>query len=409
MASTGAPPPGPPEPTIPIENGRQIAMIVTSTLAIIVPTALVGLRFWAGRIANRRLDASDACIFAALVFTIGLHVDMYVMVLLGGFGFHVVDIIQRFGMDTLVLFLKGILAFPIIWNFTICFSKLSVLFMYASVIPAQAMITSCRVVGLFIILWNTGGILGALLLCRPFAFNWDKTMSGTCGDQRLFYIWLGGINVVVEAVILLMPVPFIYGLQMETFKKLVVIGLFSVGWMTCAVTIYRQATLPHLYFEDMTYTGVLATIFTGIEPSVALSLACVPFLRPLTRAHRRQQQQHGKAGAGHSTGSDGSQYGGSTLRSGGGKSKAPPSGLGGNRAPFKELTDDSSEIQLQPLGSDQLKYEAEVSRQEREEEEHDDDEEREKGRGPQTSGELTAGAIVVKKSWNVVPGTRPGS
>ncbi|KAK4121770.1 hypothetical protein N657DRAFT_576470 [Parathielavia appendiculata] len=390
MTSTGAPPPRPLETTIPIENGRQIAMIVTSTLAIIVPTVLVGLRFWAGHITNRRLDASDACIVAALFFTIGLHVDMYIMVLLGGFGFHGFDIIQRFGMDTLVLFLKGILAFPIIWNFTICFSKLSVLFMYASVIPAQAMITACRVVGLFIILWNVGGILGALFLCRPFAFNWDKTMDGTCGDQRLFYIWLGGINVVVEAVILLMPVPFIYRLQMETFKKLVVIGLFSVGWMTCAVTIYRQATLPHLYFEDMTYTGVLATIFTGIEPSVALSLACVPFLRPLTRVNKYNTK------SGHSTGSENSQYGGSTLRSGG-RNKVP-SALSGNRAPFKELHDDSSEIQLQPLGSDSLKYEAEVSQ------EHEQE-----GRKPPTSAESAAGAIVVKKSWNVVPGTRPGS
>lgn len=224
--------PRPLETTIPIENGRQVGIIVTSALSIAVPTILVGLRFWARCIVlHRSLDASDLCIFAALIFTIGLHIDMYVMVLLGGFGFHGVDIVQRFGMDTLVLFLKAILAFPIIWNFTICFSKLSVLLMYTTVIPVRRMIIACRVVGLFIILWNTGGILGALLLCRPFALNWDKTLPGTCGDNRLFYMWLGAINVVAEATILLLPVPFLYRLQMKTYKKLVVIGLFSVGWM----------------------------------------------------------------------------------------------------------------------------------------------------------------------------------
>ncbi len=229
MSSTEAPPRL--ETTIPIENGNQVAMLVTSAFAIIIPSILVGLRFWAGRIVNRRLDASDLCIFAALIFTIGLHIDMYIMVLLGGFGFHGIDIVTRFGMDTLVLFLKGILAFPIIWNFTICFSKLSVLFMYTTVIPIRKMVLMCRAVGLLIILWNTGGVLGALLLCRPIALNWDKTIEGTCGDNRLFYIWLGGINVVVEAVILLLPMPFIFRLQMKTFKKLVVVGLFSVGWM----------------------------------------------------------------------------------------------------------------------------------------------------------------------------------
>ena len=229
MSSTEAPPRL--ETTIPIENGNQVAMLVTSAFAIIIPSILVGLRFWAGRIVNRRLDASDLCIFAALIFTIGLHIDMYIMVLLGGFGFHGIDIVTRFGMDTLVLFLKGILAFPIIWNFTICFSKLSVLFMYTAVIPIRKMVLMCRAAGLLIILWNTGGVLGALLLCRPIALNWDKTIEGTCGDNRLFYIWLGGINVVVEAVILLLPMPFIFRLQMKTFKKLVVVGLFSVGWM----------------------------------------------------------------------------------------------------------------------------------------------------------------------------------
>ncbi|KAL2139585.1 hypothetical protein VTI28DRAFT_4957 [Corynascus sepedonium] len=372
MASTGsAPPPQPVETSIPIENSRQVAMLVTSAFSMIIPTILVGLRFWAGHKIRRRLDASDACIVMALIFTIGLHIDMYIMVLLGGFGFHGTDIVQRFGMDTLVLFLKGILAFPIIWNITICFSKLSVLFMYASVIPVRKMILACRAVGLFIILWNTGGVLGALLLCRPIALNWDKTRTdGTCGDNRLFYIWLGIINVIVEAVILLMPVPFIYNLQMKLFKKLVVIGLFSIGWMTCAVTIYRQATLPHLYFEDMTYTGVLATIFTGIEPSIALSLACVPFLRPLLRRGNKLM----------STGHD-SQYasGGSTLRSRQGLSSRP----------FKELNDDSSETQLQPLGPDSLKYEAEVSNQ-----------------GPRQPVNTSGGAIVVNKQWNVVTGTR---
>lgn len=233
MDGTSQAPPRPLETTIPIENGNQVAMLVTSTLAIAVTTLLVGLRFWAGTLVHRRLDASDLCIFAALVFNIGLHVDMYIMVLLGGFGFHGYDIVQRFGMDTLVLFLKGILAFPIIWNITICFSKLSVLFMYVTVIPVRRMIIACRVVGLFIVLWNTGGVLGALLLCRPISLNWDKSgaVEGSCGDNRLFYIWLGIINVIAEAVILLLPLPFLYNLQMKLFKKLVVIGLFSVGWL----------------------------------------------------------------------------------------------------------------------------------------------------------------------------------
>ncbi len=123
----------------------------------------------------------------------------------------------------------------------------------------------------------------------------------------------------------------------------------------------------------MTYTGVLATIFTGIEPSVALSLACVPFLRPLIR---------GKKTAG--SGTDNSQYASSTLRN---------TGLSetGRSRKFKELQDDSSEIQLRPMGSDSPKYEADISQVEE--------------KLPSESG----GAILVKKGWTVVSGSRPES
>jgi hypothetical protein len=119
----------------------------------------------------------------------------------------------------------------------------------------------------------------------------------------------------------------------------------------------------------MTYTGVLATVFTGIEPAVALSLACVPFLRPLLRGTRM------------GTGTD-SQYASTTLRS---KDLAS----NGNRA-FKELNDDSSEIQLRPMEGEQLKYEAEVGQEQK-----------------QGQGAKSEGAILVKKHWDVV--SKPGS
>jgi hypothetical protein len=50
---------------------------------------------------------------------------------------------------------------------------------------------------------------------------------------------------------------------------------------TWAITIYRQTLLPGLDFMDMTYTGVLATLLSGLEPAVAIVLACIPLMRPL--------------------------------------------------------------------------------------------------------------------------------
>lgn len=113
----------------------------------------------------------------------------------------------------------------------------------------------------------------------------------------------------------------------------------------------------------MTYTGVLATIFTGIEPAVALSLACVPFLRPLVKG-RNDQTQSSTPSASRMVRSTGKSAGGS--------------------GPFKELSDDSSELQLHPMGGECIDYEAEVSS------------------GRQQTGGGSKGSVTVRKEWNIV-------
>lgn len=87
--------------------------------------------------------------------------------------------------------------------------------------------------------------------------------------------------------------------------------------------------LPELDFTDMTWSGLLATLFSGLEPSVAISLACVPFLRPLF-------------GTNEATPPPTKYYlpDGSNQFSKGNRS--------GNDRPFEEL-DDASDIQLQPV------------------------------------------------------------
>lgn len=59
---------------------------------------------------------------------------------------------------------------------------------------------------------------------------------------------------------------------------------------TWVITIYRQTTLPGLDFTNMTHDGVLATLLSGLEPSVAIVLACIPLLRPLFGPSRKLRE-----------------------------------------------------------------------------------------------------------------------
>lgn len=52
--------------TIPIENGRQLSIVIASSISISIAVIAVGLRLAAKRIRNR-VDGSDWCIVVACV------------------------------------------------------------------------------------------------------------------------------------------------------------------------------------------------------------------------------------------------------------------------------------------------------------------------------------------------------
>ncbi|RYN43824.1 hypothetical protein AA0112_g238 [Alternaria arborescens] len=154
---------------------------------------------------------------------------------------------------------------------------------------------------------------------------------------------MGIVNLITDAVIIALPMPYLYKLRIAWRRKLAVMALLSIGVGTWAITIYRQTLLPNLDFTDMTYEGVLATILSGLEPAVAIVLACIPLMRPLFSNTRN---------AANSSFS----YGSSTHTSLFSKKGGRAHGLDPT-ATFSELMDDndaSSQIELQPIKASQI-------------------------------------------------------
>ncbi|KAF1942905.1 hypothetical protein EJ02DRAFT_421705 [Clathrospora elynae] len=279
--------------TIPvaIQNAKHIGVLITSSMSILIATVSVGLRLIAKCIGNR-IDYSDYCIVAALLWNTALHACAMVLVTHGGFGLHVMEIYQRFGPDKATFF-KGLMSFAMLWNATVCFSKLSVLLMYTALIPTPSMIKWARSIGALIVSWEICNIITALLICRPLAKIWDFKLLGTCGSQPDFYFAMGLINLITDAMIIILPMPYLYRLRLAWGKKLLAMFLLSIGVATWTITIYRQILLPRLNCADMTHRGVLATILSGIEPALEIALACIPLMRPLFKTRPRTNDGSG--------------------------------------------------------------------------------------------------------------------
>ncbi|KAK7711929.1 hypothetical protein SLS64_005200 [Diaporthe eres] len=54
-----------------------------------------------------------------------------------------------------------------------------------------------------------------------------------------------------------------------------------MGFLTCVTSVIRLVCLTHMDFTDLPYSFTLASIFGGLEPSMAVTLACIPLFRPL--------------------------------------------------------------------------------------------------------------------------------
>lgn len=85
----------------------------------------------------------------------------------------------------------------------------------------------------------------------------------------------------------------------------------------------------------MPYSGVLATLLSGLEPAVAIVLACIPLMRPLF-------------GRSLKTGSSGYSSGENSvgLHS---KQRSPNKNPKGQFSELVDDVDDSSQVRLQPI------------------------------------------------------------
>lgn len=121
------------------------------------------------------------------------------------------------------------MSFALLWNATVCFSKLSVLMMYTLLIPIPSLIRSAHIIGTLIVVWNFSDIIAGFLICRPIAKNWEPSLPGTCGSQPAFYFAMGMINLVTDAIIIALPIPYLLRLRLALRKKIFAIALLSVG------------------------------------------------------------------------------------------------------------------------------------------------------------------------------------
>lgn len=128
---------------------------------------------------------------------------------------------------------------------TTILAKVILCFFYYRLSPAtwyrySVWITGIICAGSLIAIW-----FAVLFSCNPVSASWDARIAAgaKCIDRPPIYVTQAAFGSVTDFMLLVLPIPTLTGLQIDTRKKLGLIGLFSIGSITLVTSIVRLVLL----------------------------------------------------------------------------------------------------------------------------------------------------------------------
>ncbi|KAI9846164.1 MAG: hypothetical protein M1837_004278 [Sclerophora amabilis] len=191
----------------------------------------------------------------------------------------------------------------------ICFTKLSILFLYNRIfIHVRFRRINFSVVG-FVFAYSVAFLFLTIFQCVPIRRSWDKTTPGTCVSNAAQWFSFAIINIISDVIIIALPLPMIQQLHLPRNQKIALSIVFMFGIFVCMTSIMRMVAMRSgVRSTDPTYGTVEATKWTDIELNTGIICACLPALKaPLTRPFPRLFSG-GSGLATHKTGLSGTTY-----------------------------------------------------------------------------------------------------
>ncbi|KAL8837755.1 MAG: hypothetical protein Q9170_002406 [Blastenia crenularia] len=195
------------------------------------------------------------------------------------------------------IFQKVVYATSLTTVLTFGFTKLAVLLFYQRIFQGRWIQTAVWFMVGIDFIWTVGFFFSNLLQCYPIKVNWTGigNINGYCVNTNTLLIAQSWSDITTDIVILALPLPCIWALQMSVRRKLAVCGIFLLGALTVGAGIAKIAIFYRVLNQaqagpddpallaalDISYGQTPLVYWPFIESSVGIIGACLPLLRPL--------------------------------------------------------------------------------------------------------------------------------
>lgn len=217
-----------------------------ATLPVPFATLAVILRF-VSRKSSQKVGSDDWCMLFALILYYGLYISLVIWAPIGKVGFPQQDLSYEQVED----FLKLFFCVQIFYAWVGPAIKISFLLLYRRIFVVKWFMRITLVVATLVIIWCISVTLTVIFECRPVGSYWQPLLQQHCIDSQKFY-WANGIsNLLLDVMILCLPIPMIWKLQMSMRSKISLTGVFALGAFICVASILRITYLWFIVFDNV--------------------------------------------------------------------------------------------------------------------------------------------------------------
>ncbi|KAF2853080.1 hypothetical protein T440DRAFT_356896, partial [Plenodomus tracheiphilus IPT5] len=182
----------------------------------------------------------------------------------------------------LTSYFQSILAGLFLWTTSITLIRLSILFLYVRVFPVRKFVIICRMFMACELAYAIATYVTGLTICKPIGSFWGPSIEGRhCGDREALFLWHGVQNLIYDVLLVGLPMPLVWRLQLPVYKRVSLIGIFGLGFCICAITLSRVVLTSVANIDSISQGYVTVTFLTMLEPLLGVINCSLPLLRPV--------------------------------------------------------------------------------------------------------------------------------
>lgn len=196
-----------------------------------------------------------------------------------GMGLHA----DKVPLTQIVMMAKWLVVAEVLYAWNLGWTKLSLLLMYYRIFRVPYFKKMAWIVGSFVFAWVITITFLFIFICIPVAKLWYPDLPGRCINQVGTWIANAASTIFTDIVILCLPLPPIWKLQLGKSEKLGLTAAFAIGSFVVFASAYRTSVLFTYTSTDPSYTLAPTVGWTEIEMSAGIVSANLPTMLPVLR------------------------------------------------------------------------------------------------------------------------------